>query len=381
MTPDDPPPPGPPEPPANGAGEPPPPATQEPQPRATAGASLRDDLGTREPSPARRPRRKGRRLAAFAILAAVILVLIAGGLVVGGWSAGGPARAATPVIIAEGSSVAGAADTLEQAGVIGSARMFTLRARLLAGSRPIQAGEYEIPAGASEAAIMSLLQSGRTLQRFIVVPEGMPSVLVHDRLMAASVLTGDVPVPEEGSLLPDTYSYQRGESRAAVVARMQEAMRHTLDRLWRQRSPNSVVTTPREAIILASIVEKETGKPAERRMVAGVYSNRVRQGMKLDADPTVIYPITRGRPLGRRILRSELQANNGYNTYARPGLPIGPIANPGRESIAAVLNPADTRALYFVADGTGGHVFADTLQQHNANVQRWYALRRARGEM
>ncbi|HEY0326529.1 MAG TPA: endolytic transglycosylase MltG [Allosphingosinicella sp.] len=365
--------------------EDPPPAPPEPPaplpaPAAPSGTSLRDRV-ERGGSASPRPRRKGRRVLAFAILAAVIGVLIAGGFLIGGWSAGGPARAPTPVMIAQGSSVSGAAETLEQAGAIGSARMFRLRARLLGGGTPIQAGEYEIPAGASEAAIMSLLQSGRTLQRFIVVPEGMPSVLVHDRLMAADVLTGDVPVPEEGSILPDTYSYQRGESRAAVVARMQEAMRRTLARLWRERRPNSVVSSPREAIILASIVEKETGKPSERRAVAGVYSNRLRQGMKLDADPTVIYPITRGRPLGRRILRSELQADNGYNTYARAGLPIGPIANPGRESIAAVLNPEPHRFLYFVADGTGGHIFAETLAQHNANVQRWYAIRRQRGEM
>nr|MDQ4087344.1 endolytic transglycosylase MltG [Pseudomonadota bacterium] len=166
-----------------------------------------------------------------------------------------------------------------------------------------------------------------------------------------------------------------------VLGRMQAAMRAELARLWPQRRPHSAVSTPREAIILASIVEKETGKPSERRMVAGVYTNRLKQGMKLDADPTVIYPITRGRPLGRRIRQSELRADTGYNTYARPGLPIGPIANPGRESIAAVLNPAPTQALYFVADGTGGHVFANTLAEHNANVQRWYAIRRARGEM
>jgi UPF0755 protein len=162
---------------------------------------------------------------------------------------------------------------------------------------------------------------------------------------------------------------------------MQDAMTKTLAELWPKRGANTVVTSPREAVILASIVEKETGKAAERRMVAGVYSNRVRIGMKLDADPTVIYPITKGKPLGRRILRSELNANNGYNTYAMAGLPVGPIANPGKESIAAVLNPEPTQALYFVADGTGGHVFANTLAEHNANVQKWFALRRARGEM
>jgi UPF0755 protein len=128
-------------------------------------------------------------------------------------------------------------------------------------------------------------------------------------------------------------------------------------------------------------VEKETGKASERRMVAGVYCNRLRIGMKLDADPTVIYPITKGRPLGRRILRSELMADTGYNTYRRAGLPAGPIANPGEESLAAVLNPAPTKAIYFVADGTGGHVFADTFAQHQANVAKWYAIRRQRGEM
>ena len=158
-------------------------------------------------------------------------------------------------------------------------------------------------------------------------------------------------------------------------------MQSALAQLWAGRQPGSVVTSHREAIILASIVEKETGRPSERRMVAGVYSNRIRQGIPLQADPTVIYPVTRGRPLGRQIRRSELNADNGYNTYARRGLPAGPIANPGRAAIAAVLNPERTNALFFVAKGDGGHIFADTLEQHNANVARWYAIRRARGEM
>ena len=158
-------------------------------------------------------------------------------------------------------------------------------------------------------------------------------------------------------------------------------MTRTLDALWAKRKPTCPVNTKQEAVILASIVEKETGKPSERRMVAGVYCNRLRIGMKLDADPTVIYPITKGKPLGRRIRRSELHADTGYNTYKMPGLPPGPIANPGRDSIAAVLDPAPTKAIYFVADGTGGHVFADTFEQHRANVEKWYAIRRARGEM
>ena len=182
-------------------------------------------------------------------------------------------------------------------------------------------------------------------------------------------------------MLPDGYSFEKGDTRAAVLVRMRAAMTKALAAEWTARKPTTVVKTPREALILASIVEKETALPAERRMVAAVYSNRLRTGMKLQADPTTIYPITQGKPLGRRIRKSELAAVNGYNTYAITGLPEGPICNPGRASIAAVLDPAQSKALYFVADGKGGHVFADTLAQHNANVQRYYALRRARGEM
>jgi UPF0755 protein len=316
------------------------------------------------------------------LLGLLVLAALGAGLwFIQGWNGTGPSRQPTPVIIAAGSSMAGAARTLEQAGVIGSAERFLFQARLFGGGDPIQAGEYEMPAGASHAQVLAILQHGKTLQRRVTIPEGLPSVMVHDRLMKAAGLTGDVPVPEEGSVLPDSYSYQRGESRAAVLKRMQDAMTKTLAELWAKRSPATVAKSPREAVILASIVEKETGKALERPTIAGVYSNRLRQGIKLDADPTVIYPITRGRPLGRRILRSELNSNNGYNTYAMAGLPAGPIANPGKESIAAVLNPAPTQALYFVADGTGGHVFANTLDEHNANVRKWFALRRARGEM
>jgi UPF0755 protein len=314
-------------------------------------------------------------------LGVAVLVLLGVGLwFIQGWNGAGPAAQPTPVVIAPGSSMVKAARTLEGAGVIASAERFVFQAKLFGGGT-IKAGEYEFPARASHSQVLSILQSGKALQRMVTVPEGMPSVLVHERLMKAEGLTGEVAVPEEGSVLPDSYSYQRGESRAAVLARMQAAMTRTLDSLWPKKGPHSVVGDKREAVILASIVEKETGKASERPMIAGVYSNRVRIGMKLDADPTVIYPVTKGRPLGRRILLSELRANNGYNTYAMAGLPAGPIANPGKESIAAVLNPAQTPALYFVADGTGGHIFANTLPEHNANVQKWYALRRARGEM
>jgi UPF0755 protein len=199
--------------------------------------------------------------------------------------------------------------------------------------------------------------------------------------MAEPLLTGEIPVPPEGSILPDTYAFARGQPRARLVEQMQAAMDRALAEEWARRGPRVAVSTMREALILASIVEKETGKSEERAMVAGLYSNRLRAGMKLQADPTIIYPITQGKPLGRRIRQSEIAAVNGYNTYTRVGLPEGPITNPGRASIAAVMNPADTDALYMVADGTGGHWFARTLEEHNANVARWYAIRRERGEM
>ena len=295
------------------------------------------------------------------------------------WAGPGPASEPKTLIVAEGSSLARVADQLQGAGLIRGAGSFRLFARVLGSGDPIQAGEFVVPPRASAAAILDMLQHGRPIQRLVTIPEGMASVLVHERLMRNPYLTGAIPVPEEGSVLPNSYSFRRGESRAAVLARMQAAMRTELARLWARRRPGSVVSTPRDAIILASIVEKETGKASERRLVAGVYSNRLRRSMPLQADPTVIYPVTRGRPLGRPILRSELEAANGYNTYRLPGLPQGPIANPGRAAIAAVLDPAPTNALYFVADGSGGHVFAETLQQHQANVERWRALRRARG--
>lgn len=297
------------------------------------------------------------------------------------WAGAGPAAKPVAVIVPEGASLARAAGTLQAAGAIRSATRFRFYARVFGDGRAIKAGEYAIPAHASAADVLALLQQGRVRQRLIAVPEGYPSILVHEALTKADGLVGDVPVPAEGSILPDSYAYQAGDTRASVVARMQRAMRDYLAAAWKRRKPGIPVSTPQQAVILASIVEKETGRASERRMVAAVYANRLKQGMPLQADPTVIYPITKGKPLGRRILQSELRAKNGYNTYAETGLPIGPIANPGRASIDAVLDPATTPALYFVADGTGGHIFANTLDQHNANVRKWYAIRRARGEM
>ncbi len=297
------------------------------------------------------------------------------------WGGRGPAKQNLTVMIPEGASLSRAATELEKAGAIGSSTQFLFLAKILGSHAPIKAGEYRVPAHLSQSDILKMLQGGKTLQRFITIPEGTPSVVVWETLMKAPQLTGEVAVPVEGTVLPDSYAYNRGDTRQMVLDRMQKAMVNYLAKAWAARKPGIAVSTPREALILASIVEKETGKPAERRMVAAVYGNRLKQNMMLQADPTIIYPIPKGKPLGRRILQSEVHAVNDYNTYTKTGLPIGPIANPGRASIDAVLDPAPSTALYFVADGTGGHVFSDTLEQHEAARQKWYALRRARGEM
>ena len=300
---------------------------------------------------------------------------------VAGWTEQGPAAQDVSVVVRDGATLSDAAVLLKQAGAVRSADAFLTRAKIFGAGTPIKAGEFVIPAGASNSDILSILQGGKTLTRLITIPEGMPSILVHERLMANDQLTGDIPVPEEGSVLPDSYAFDKGEPRAAVLKRMQKAMDEALAKLWAERAPNTIAKTPKEAIILASIVEKETAVAAERPTVAGVYSNRLRTNMMLQADPTIIYPITRGKPLGRRIRKSEIADVNDYNTYAMVGLPKGPIANPGRLSILAVLHPAETKALYFVADGKGGHIFADTYQQHNENVRKWFEIRRSRGEL
>jgi UPF0755 protein len=322
-----------------------------------------------------------RQIAKWVVGLAALLLLLVGGNFVYGWTASGPSTHDVTVLIKPGSSIGLAAKQLEKGGVLKSAEAFINRARFLGGTRSIKAGEFLIPAHASNADVLSILTGGKAVQRLVTVVEGMPSIMVYERLMANEKLKGDITVPAEGSILPDSYSFENGENRSAVLGRMQGAMKGVLAELWEKRAKNTVVKTPEEAVILASIVEKETAKKAELPVVAGVYSNRLRTNMMLQADPTIIYPITKGKPLGRRIRQSEIQDVNDYNTYSMVGLPKGPIANPSRAAIEAVLNPADTKALYFVADGTGGHVFANTLEEHNANVEKWFAIRRARGDM
>ncbi|WP_421990891.1 endolytic transglycosylase MltG [Qipengyuania sp.] len=317
------------------------------------------------------------------LLAGVLSLALAIGAIwfLSGWWGSAEVEEDTSFIVPSGASLTSVAEKLADEGLISDADGFLLRAKIFGSSDPIMAGEFLLPAGASNAAILDTFQHGEVIRRFVTIPEGLPSILVHERLMAEEHLTGEIPVPVEGSVLPDTYDFERGEARSAVLARMQAAMQNYLAEAWPKRAPDIAVDNVRDAVILASIVEKETGKASERRMVAGLYSNRVKDGMLLQADPTIIYPITKGKPLGRRIRQSEIAAINDYNTYTMVGLPKGPITNPGREAIAAVLDPAETSARYMVADGTGGHAFAETLEEHNRNVAEWFEIRRERGEM
>lgn len=321
-----------------------------------------------------------RRIGAF-----VVAFLIAGFVTFGwlgwGWYGVSSIGKNTVFIVPQGATLRDVADKLEKEGDIPSASAFLLRARLFGSSAPIRAGEFMLPAGASASTILATFQHGNVIRHYVTIPEGMPSILVYQRLMAEPLLTGKIPVPPEGSVLPQSYAFVRGESRAAVLARMQKAMKDLLAELWPKRAPDTAVKTPEQAVILASIVEKETAIPGERPIVAGLYSNRLRKGMMLQSDPTIIYPITKGKPLGRRIRESEIRAKNAYNTYTMVGLPKGPITNPGKASIEAVLHPAKTDALYMVANGKGGHFFSATLAQHDKNVAKWYAIRRARGQM
>jgi UPF0755 protein len=309
--------------------------------------------------------------AAATVLAALVLFFVVGQIA---YRMPGPKAAqgeVTNVILRPGARVTEIGSVLARARVVRSASLFVAFAELSGAGRSLKAGEYDIPSGASMAKVMSMIHKGQIVHHVVHVPEGLTSEMVVDILMADPFLSGAAPVPEEGTILPETYEYRRGEDRAAVLKRMMDARDKLLGELWAQRKEGLPYKTPQEAVILASIVEKETAKADERAHVASVYLNRLKLGMKLGADPTVIYGITRGRPLGHGIRQSELDAVTPYNTYATAGLPAGPICNPGRAALAAVLDPADTNDLYFVATGDGGHVFAATAAQHDANVAKW----------
>ena len=289
----------------------------------------------------------------------------------------GPSAVAVTVVLPRGGGLQAIADRLTRAGVLRHRVVFVLGVRLDGQARRLQAGEYRVPAGATPRRIMDILVSGATVARRLTVAEGLTVAQVVALIKRADGLKGDIKdAPPEGSLLPETYHFSHGDGRAELLGRMRRNMQEALVELWDKRQPGLPFKSPSEALILASIVEKETSVAAERPRIAAVFINRLRRGMRLQSDPTVVFAITGGAgPLARRLTRQDLAKPSPYNTYRIDGLPPAPIANPGRAAIAAVLDPAATKDLYFVADGSGGHAFAKTLAEHNRNVARWRRLR------
>lgn len=325
------------------------------------------------------------RLARTAATVAAIALLVAGGAALYGverFERAGPLPEDRVVYIPPGSGLTDIVAELHAAGVIDHPLIFRLGTRALGASRRLQAGEYLFPAHVSMREAVALLTSGKTIVHRLTLPEGVMSAEAAALIAAAEPLVGEIgTIPPEGSLLPETYHFSRGDTRSDLIARMQAAQDEVLAELWPTRSDDLPFDTRREAVILASIVEKETGVAEERSLVASVFINRLRKGMRLQSDPTVVYGLTDGEgPLGRALTRADLEIATPYNTYLIDGLPPGPIANPGRASLAAVLSPAESEYLYFVADGSGGHAFAKTLSQHNRNVANWRKIRRDRAE-
>jgi UPF0755 protein len=293
----------------------------------------------------------------------------------------GPLQGERVILIERGAGVSSISSELEATGVVTDRRIFRALARVTESERSLKAGEYRFPAQISMAGVIEKLERGDVVLHTITIAEGLSVAQVMDILSSSELLSGELnSVPDEGSLLPETYSVIRGDDREGLVTRMQAAQQDLLDELWPNRAPNLPFNTREEAIILASVVEKETAIPDERARVAAVFVNRMRKGMRLETDPTIIYGLTGGYPLGRGLRRSELNDDkNLFNTYRHDGLPPTAIANPGRDSIRAVLNPITSDDLFFVADGTGGHIFARTYAEHRRNVAQWRQIEARRG--
>jgi UPF0755 protein len=294
----------------------------------------------------------------------------------------GPLASEKVVYIAPRSDVPEILAQLEREGVIDNPLLMNIALLAEGGRSKLKPGEYLFKQHASLREVMDELVNGRQILHAVTIPEGLTTEQILARLRENDVLAGDVPEPpKEGALLPETYKVARGYPRAKLLAKMQEDQRKLVERIWSKRARDLPVKTPFELITLASIIEKETGRADERPRVAAVFVNRLRKGMRLQSDPTIVYGLVGGKAtLGRGILKSEVEKWTPYNTYAIDGLPPGPIANPGKAALEAAANPSRTQDLYFVADGTGGHVFAETLEQHQRNVQRWRQIERDQKE-
>ncbi|MBU0740162.1 MAG: endolytic transglycosylase MltG [Alphaproteobacteria bacterium] len=345
----------------------------------------------RVPQPPRRSRKARSQLVIFlnflmTMVVFVSVVAVAGFFyVMDSYQKPGPLVANTNFVVRSGAGLAEIANNLERNGIVSDARIYRyVTTTYLTDGQTLKAGEYEIKAGSSMKEITALLESGKSILYSVSFPEGLTVKQMFLRLAADPVLEGDLPaeLPPEGSLRPDTYKFTRGTNRAEIVAQMRAAQERLIDQIWEKRDPDLPVTTKEEFVTLASIVEKETGKDDERAHVASVFINRLNKRMRLQSDPTIIYGLFGGdgKPADRPIYQSDIRKETPYNTYVIRGLPPGPIANPGRAALEAVAHPWKTDDLYFVADGTGGHAFAKTLDEHNANVRRWRKIEAERAQ-
>jgi UPF0755 protein len=314
------------------------------------------------------------------VVVAAFLAILAVALVEQQVREPGPLGEDKVVVIPRNTGTSEIADILRREGVIARPLLFEIYAYLNRQRGQLKAGEFAFKAGSSIDETIDTLIQGKAILHSFTAPEGLTSEQIVARLKENEILTGEVmDIPREGSLMPDTYRFERGMTRQQLVNLMQEKQKQAISQVWAKRSPDLPIRTPQELVILASIIEKETGRGDERARVAGVFVNRLTKRMKLQSDPTIVYGLVGGKgTLGRGILRSEIEKPTPYNTYVVEGLPPGPIANPGRAALEATANPAKTKDLYFVADGTGGHAFAETLDQHNKNVARWRQVERSR---
>jgi UPF0755 protein len=297
------------------------------------------------------------------------------------FNAAGQLRDETVLLIPKGGGVAAIADQLVEQGVIESALVFKLGVKLTGKNQPLQAGEFRFPTAVSPRGAMQVLIEGKSVLHRLTIAEGWTVAEAFQVLADNPLLDGPLPTPPaEGTLLPETYFFVRGDARGVLVERMRGDMAAALAELWPKRDPKIPLQSPAEAVILASIVEKETGQKDERARVAGVFYNRIKQGMALQSDPTIIYALTLGKQkLDRSLTYADLKLDNPYNTYVVTGLPPGPIANPGLAALNAILHPLATKDLFFVADGTGGHAFASTIEEHTKNVAKWRKIQQSQG--